>query len=78
MGETQENRSGISSDSDGQENTSSSNSSMLLGEEFEIDKKGKGGGTKKCWVSCNSKGAGAVTPAGGLLVVGLMAGCALV
>lgn len=76
MGETQENRSGISSDSDGQENTGS-NGSILLGEEFEDDKKGKGGGTKKCWVSCNSEGAGAVAPAGELLIVGLMAGCAL-
>ncbi len=64
----------ISLDSDDQGNSSSDISS---GEASEIDKKGKGGSSKKCWVSCSSDGAGAATPGKVLMVVGVIAGCAL-
>jgi hypothetical protein len=72
--------SGLSSsaDSNGLGN-SSTNSSILSDEESEIDKKGEGGrgSSTKCWFSCSSDGAGAARPGRGLVVGGLIAGCAL-
>jgi len=77
---TQENSnaliSSISSGSDSQRNNSISS---LPDEDSEIGKKGEGGrgSSTKCWFSCSSDGARAVTPGRGLVVIGVIAGVVL-